>query len=72
MHDDNATPAPDASHELPEHPEHDAAGQSRRSVLRTAGIAGAGLGLGAFTGGTAQAAGESAEAGRSGDRKSGV
>ncbi|MFD5121548.1 Gfo/Idh/MocA family protein [Streptomyces sp. NPDC058385] len=69
MHDDNATPAPDASHE---HPEHDDAGQSRRSVLRTAGIAGAGLGLGTFTGGVAQAADGPAEAGRGGSGQAGA
>ncbi|MFE0137252.1 gfo/Idh/MocA family oxidoreductase, partial [Streptomyces sp. NPDC059037] len=51
MHDENATPAPDESAEG--HTSSD--GHSRRTVLRTAGLAGAGLGLGAFTGGTAQA-----------------
>ncbi|MEW2523834.1 Gfo/Idh/MocA family oxidoreductase [Streptomyces sp. NPDC047071] len=45
MHDENATPVPDESTD----------GHSRRAVLRTAGLAGAGLGLGTFAGGTARA-----------------
>ncbi|MFI1411745.1 Gfo/Idh/MocA family protein [Streptomyces sp. NPDC020707] len=53
MHDENATPEPEAT----ENPE----GHSRRSVLRTAGVTGTGLGLGLglgvfADGGTARAA----------------
>ncbi|MFD0417632.1 Gfo/Idh/MocA family protein [Streptomyces sp. NPDC127108] len=49
MHDENATPAPEES------TDESTGGHSRRTVLRTAGIAGAGLGLGAFASGTAHA-----------------
>ncbi|QEU96326.1 Gfo/Idh/MocA family protein [Streptomyces kanamyceticus] len=49
MHDENATPVPDESTDAT------ADGHSRRAMLRTAGLAGAGLGIGAVTGGTARA-----------------
>jgi hypothetical protein len=55
MHDENATPTPDGATPDAGTAGTPGDGRSRRTVLRTAGLAGAGLGLGAFAGGTAHA-----------------
>ncbi|MYZ11856.1 Gfo/Idh/MocA family oxidoreductase, partial [Streptomyces sp. SID337] len=56
MHDENVTPNPEGTtpDDATESGRADD-GHSRRAVLRTAGLAGAGLGVGALTGGTAHA-----------------
>ncbi|MCX5207030.1 Gfo/Idh/MocA family oxidoreductase [Streptomyces sp. NBC_00237] len=60
MYDDKATPTPDENDDFSEAPD----GVTRRSALRTAGVVGAGLGLGA--GGVLGAAGPSAADARAG------